>query len=319
MVDPSAAVLVAATVNDVGVWARTNGLQIVYIVTGAVLLARLVGWASTRVAGRIDDQATAHDPLVRSEEAKHRRAVTNVVRWAVIVLLYVVAAVLVVQRLDITLTSLVAPATVAGVAVGFGAQRVVQDVLAGFFIIAERQYGFGDVIRFSTLGATTGITGTVEDVTLRITRLRTVNGEVVIVPNGQIVQVTNLSRDWARAVVDVPIPATLDVTRVNGILREVGEAAFADPDLRALLLDPPTIMGVENLSVDQLDIRMVARTLPGRQFDVGRALRSRIAIAFVRAGLSVPSGLNADPAAGDIPEPPPASGPGAGSTPRKAS
>jgi small-conductance mechanosensitive channel len=298
IVVPTPPALLAASFSDVALWARTNGLEIVFIVTGAVLLARLVGWASERVTGHIDERAAANDPLVRSEEAKHRHAVTNVVRWSVIVLLYLVATVLVIERLNVTLTSLVAPATVAGVALGFGAQRIVQDVLAGFFIITERQYGFGDVIRFSTLGATTGVTGTVEDVTLRITRLRTINGEVVIVPNGQIVQVTNLSRDWARAVVDIPIPVTMDVNRVNTILREVGDHAFADAELRPLLLDAPSVMGVESLGVDQLDIRMVARTLPGRQFDVGRALRSRIAVAFLRDGLSVPTGLTTDPATG---------------------
>lgn len=288
-----------ASLDDVALWARTNGLEIVFIVTGSVLLARLVGFTSALVTRHIDAQSGARDPLVRSEEAKHRHAVTNVVRWVTIVLLYFVAFVLVVQRMDVPLTSLVAPATVAGVAVGFGAQRVVQDVLAGFLIITERQYGFGDVIRFSTLGATTGVTGTVEDVTLRITRLRTVNGEVVIVPNGQIVQVTNLSRDWARAVIDVPIPPTVDVNRVSALLREVGEAAFGDAQLRPLLLDTPSVMGVESLAVDQLEIRLVARTLPGRQFEVGRALRSRIAVAFLREGLSVPTALTADPTAGD--------------------
>ena len=102
----------------------------------------------------------------------------------------------------------------AGVALGFGAQRIVQDILAGFFIIAERQYGFGDLVpRRRTSARPTGVTGTVEDVTLRITRMRTVNGEVVFLPNGQITQVTNLSRDWARAVVDVPLPATVDIER----------------------------------------------------------------------------------------------------------
>ena len=128
-------------------------------------------------------------------------------------LIYAVAGVLMLQRLGVPLARLVAPATVAGVALGFGAQRVVQDILAGFFIITEHQYGFGDVVRLSVPGSATGVTGTVEDVTLRITRMRTVNGEVVFTPNGQIMQATNLSRDWARAVIDVPVPATADINR----------------------------------------------------------------------------------------------------------
>ena len=152
----------------------------------------------------------------------------------------------------------------AGVALGFGAQRLVQDVLSGFFVITERQYGYGDVVRLSVPGTGAPVQGTVEDVTLRVTQLRTVNGEVVITPNGQIVQATNLSRDWARAVIDVPVPSSADVSTVTAILQDVGTAAYADDELRPLLLDAPTVMGVESIEVDTLNIRIVARTLAGQ-------------------------------------------------------
>jgi small conductance mechanosensitive channel len=177
---------------------------------------------------------------------------------------------------------------VLGVGLGFGAQRIVGDVLAGFFIITERQYGFGDVVSIQVVGAPDTATGTVEDVTLRVTRVRSANGEVITVPNGQIVKVVNLSRDWARAVVDVPIPTTVDVNRVNEILRDVGREAFRDPALRPLLLDPPSLMGVESLDLDQVNVRMVARTLPGKQFEVGRDLRARVVLAFRNQGMNVP-------------------------------
>src|SRR5205807_8576382 len=135
----------------------------------------------------------------------------------------------------------------------------------GFFLIAERQYGFGDVIRVSPPGATTGVIGTVEEVTLRVTRLRTANGELLMLPNGEIRQVTNLSRDWARAVIDIPVVAGTDIARATEILRSVGEAGFGDDDLRPLLLDPPSVMGVEGIQVCQVTIRLVARTQPGTQ------------------------------------------------------
>jgi len=279
--------------SDFNRWARGDLLEIVLILTGSVLLTRLITWVSGRYISKIDSRSKNADSLVRSEAEKHRHAVAQVVTWTILVLVYFVMAILVVQRLGVPITSLVAPATVAGVAVGFGAQRVVQDILAGFFIISERQYGFGDSIRISALGATTGISGTVEGVTLRVTSLRTINGEVVFVPNGQIVQVTNLSRDWARAVVDVPVPATSDVNKVNEILRQVGEAAFSDDEMRPLLLDTPTVMGLESMDVDQFVVRIVARTLPGKQFEVGRALRTRIAAAFRQDGIIVPATLDA--------------------------
>jgi len=280
--------------SDFNTWVRTSALEIVMLATGTVLVSRAARWVSGRMTERIDRRASSTDALVRSEAAKHRHAEIDVITWTFLGLLYTVTGVLAVQRLGVPLASLVAPATVAGVALGFGAQRVVQDLLAGFLIVTERQYGFGDLVRISALGATTGVTGTVEEVTLRITRLRTINGEVVFVPNGQIVQATNLSRDWARAVIDVPLPVNVDVSIASRILREVGEAAFADESLRPLLLDAPTVMGIESIAVDQFDFRVVARTLPGKQFDVSRKLRVRIALALREAGIGVPANLEAE-------------------------
>ena len=277
--------------DDVQDWASSSGLEIVLLITGAVLLGRLVGWFETYVTDRIDATATESDALVRSEASKHRHSLAQVGTWAVLVVIYTVTAVLVLQRLSIPLAGLVAPATVAGVALGFGAQRIVQDLLAGFFLITERQYGYGDVIRLTLVGTGDPKTGTVEDVTLRVTQIRTLDGEVVTTPNGQIVQVTNLSRDWARAVIDIPVQIGADIARISTVLQDVGAQAYADDQLRSLLLDPPSVMGVESLEVDQLNIRMVARTLPGRQFEVGRELRSRAATALRSEGLATAAAI----------------------------
>jgi small-conductance mechanosensitive channel len=261
----------------------------VLIVLGAILLARMITWFGNQVTVGIDNRSKNADELVRSEAAKHRHAVSEVLTWGAVVVVYSVAALTVLSRLGVPLSGFVAPATVAGVALGFGAQRIVQDILAGFFLITEKQYGFGDVVQLSVAGVSNPRNGTVEDVTLRITRIRTSDGNVIITPNGQIIQVTNLSRDWARAVVDVPIPTTADVTHVNDILRQVGTSSFEDPDLRPLLLDAPSVMGVESLEVGQLNIRVVARTLPGRQFEVSRLLRARIAAGLAAAGINGPA------------------------------
>jgi moderate conductance mechanosensitive channel len=275
-------------VTELRDWLSGRGLEVVLIIIGSVLLARFVSWAGGKITDRIDARATGGDALVRSEAAKHRHSLTQVLTWAAIVLIYSIAVFFVLERLGVPITGLVAPATVLGVGLGFGAQRIVGDVLAGFFIITERQYGFGDVVSIQVVGGGDPANGTVEDVTLRVTRVRSANGEVITVPNGQIVKVVNLSRDWARAVVDVPIPTSVDVNRVNEILREVGRDAFRDPALRPLLLDPPSLMGVESLDLDQVNVRMVARTLPGKQFDVGRDLRARVILAFRSQGMSVP-------------------------------
>jgi small-conductance mechanosensitive channel len=280
-----------APLTGFGNWARGSLLEIVLLVLGAILLTRLAEWLRDRVTARIDAHASETDELVRSETSKHRHVVAQVVTWAVLAVVYVVMAVLVVQRLGVPLAGLVAPAALLSAALGFGLQRFVQDIAAGFFITSERQYGFGDVIRIS-VASVPEVTGTVEDVTLRVTRLRSVSGEVITTPNGQIIQVTNLSRDWARAVIDVPVPATIEVSHVTDVLRQVGEAAYADDDLRRMLLDPPSVMGVEKIEVDTFSVRMVARTLPGKQFEVGRELRARVASAFRSEGILVAAELD---------------------------
>lgn len=284
--------------TDIGLWARDNGLQIVLFVTGAMLVTRFATWLRGRITARVDAQQGESDTLVRSEAAKHRHAVAQVVTWAVLVLVYCLTAVLVVQRLGVPLTGFVAPATVVGVALGFGAQRIVQDIMAGFFMVTERQYGFGDLVRLNVTSVTQPVTGTVEEVTLRVTRIRTSDGELVTTPNGQIAQVINLSRDWARAVVDVPVPASADVTAVSDLLERVGADAYGDQQLHGLMLDPPAVMGVESMDIDQFKVRLVARTAPGKQFVVGRALRVRITSALLRAGINVPADLDtAEPTA----------------------
>ena len=287
-----------APLTDFSGWARGDLLVIVLLVLGAILLTRLAIWVRGRVIAQIDAHAIESDELVRSEAAKHRQVVAQVVTWAVLAVIYVVTAVLVVQRLGVPLAGLVAPAALLSAALGFGLQRFVQDIAAGFFITGERQYGFGDVVRIEATGVSEPATGTVEDVTLRVTRLRSVSGEVITTPNGQIVQVTNLSRDWARVVLDVPVPSSVEVSHVTDILQRVGQDAYSDDGLRKLMLDPPTVMGVERIEVDTFSVRMVARTLPGTQFEVGRELRARVASAFRYEGINVSADLETGRATG---------------------
>jgi moderate conductance mechanosensitive channel len=287
--------------TNFGVWARSSLLEIILLILGAILLTRLAEWISSKITTHIDANAHERDELVRSEAAKHRHLLTQVITWTALAVLYMVTTVLIVERLGVPLAGLVAPAALLSAAIGFGLQRFVQDIGAGFFLTGERQYGFGDVIRIRISGVSEQVQGTVEDVTLRVTRIRSVSGEVITTPNGQIVQVTNMSRDWARAVIDVPVPAAVDVSRVTEILRQVGDDAYADEELRRMMLDPPTVMGVEAIGVDTFSVRMVARTLPGKQFEVGRDIRARVAMAFLREGIHVSAELDTGQATGTAP------------------
>ncbi len=233
--------------GDIGEWILTRGLRIALLVIGALLAARFINWSAQKITRRIDADFRQSDALVRSESAKHRQAVASVISYVAIALLAVMVAVEITDILAIPVSSLVAPAAVLGAALGFGAQRIVQDLLSGFFIITEKQYGFGDLVEL-TLGSSNDAMGTVEDVTLRVTKLRTSEGEMYTIPNGQIMKSLNLSKDWARAVIDIPVPTNADLNKVNEVLHAVCDSAMDDHDLNELLLDKPQLMGVESIN-----------------------------------------------------------------------
>lgn len=271
-------------------WARGDGLEIVLIVLGLLLVSRAVAAVGRLVGSRLDVGGVGEavgDEVARNERAKHRQSVAQVLIWTTNVLLFSIAVVRIVNLFGFSITGLVAPAAVLGVALGFGAQRIVQDLLAGFFIITERQYGLGDTIRIADIGSTTGVSGTVEEISLRVTRLRSTEGELIMIPNGQIVQVTNLSRDWARAVVDIAVPPTTDIAEALRVIRDACTTAFAEDKMRGLLTDAPLVVGVDKVTVTQVTIRVFAPTRPGQQFETARALRGRIMVALHRSGINL--------------------------------
>jgi moderate conductance mechanosensitive channel len=270
--------------SQFGHWVATKGLHILLVVVGAWLATRVIHSVANKISRRLSEAVEGDS--VRSESVKHRQAVASVISSVAVAVLYVVVAVDIVNTLGLPVGSLVAPAAVLGAALGFGAQRIVQDLLSGFFIITEKQYGFGDLVQLTISGSSVDARGTVEDVTLRVTKLRTGDGEMYTVANGQIVKSLNLSKDWARAVIDIPVPASADLNRVNEVLRGVSASAMKDDTLPALLLDEPSMMGVESIGVDTIKLQMVARTLPGKQFDVGRRLRVLVVSGLRHAGIA---------------------------------
>jgi small-conductance mechanosensitive channel len=283
--------------DDVTDWLRNGLLPTVVLVLGALLFVRLVQWLGSRYRTNLDEQVkeSIEHGLVASEATKRSRAVAEVLEWAAITLTYFVAALLSIRQLGVPLTTLVAPATVVGVALGFGAQQMVGDLLAGFFLFSERQFGIGDLIRLSQPGQTAGVTGTVEELTLRVTKLRTASGEFVVVPNSALRQVTNLSKDWSRVVLDIPVATTEDLDQATAVLLAAANSMADDDAWSGLLLGKPVVAGVETIEVGYVRLRLLVRTLPGRQFDVSRELRFRCANALRQAGI-VTAPLPEDPA-----------------------
>ena len=262
-------------------WLSNDGLEVVLLVLGAALMTRAIGKVARMWTGRID--ARNADRELWSEESKHLHSLVQVVSYVAVGMLYILFGIQILLRFGVNLVTLVAPATVLGAALGFGAQKIVQDFLAGFFVLAERQYGYGDIVELTT--ATGVAAGTIEDVTLRVTRLRTLDGEAVIVPNGQIVTAINQSQDWARAIIDVPVPNNADMDKAHEVLAEVCRDIVHDDRVGEYVLDEPSVMGVQSIKLEQTVIRLLARTKPGMQWEVGRRMRAVILRRFRQEGI----------------------------------
>jgi small-conductance mechanosensitive channel len=197
-------------------------------------------------------------------------------------IIWTITFLLVLEELEINIGPLIAGAGIAGLALGFGAQQMVRDYLAGFFVLTEDQYGIGD---FVDLGEAAGV---VEEVSLRSTRLRDVDGVVWHVPNGVVPRVGNKSKQWARARVDISVAYDADLREAMRIILATAEALAEDKAWSERILEPPEMWGVEELGPDGVTVRVIMKTLPGQQFEVNREMNVRLKEALDAAGIEIP-------------------------------
>jgi small-conductance mechanosensitive channel len=223
--------------------------------------------------------ASAERALIDERRHQRVRALGSILRSAASVTVFAIAGVVVLGDMGINLAPLLASAGVVGVAIGFGAQNLVRDYLSGVFMLLEDQYGVGDVI---TVG---DATGTVETVTLRITRLRDVKGIVWHIRNGGIEKVGNESQGWARAVIDFPVPYAADLATIRSVLSGMALSLWDEPAWRAVMLEEPEVWGAQEISSSEVTMRIVAKTAPLRQWEVEREMRARIKAALDAAGI----------------------------------
>jgi moderate conductance mechanosensitive channel len=212
--------------------------------------------------------------VFRERRSQRTTAIALLLGNAASVTIFAIAGLIIVGDLGLNLAPVLASAGVLGIAIGFGAQYVVQDFLSGIFILLEDQYGIGDVIDVGTSSGT--VSGTVEAVSLRVTRLRDVNGIVWIVRNGIISQAGNETHGWARAVVDVPLPYGVPIATARAVLTRTAEHMAREPRWRAEILDKPEVLGVETVDQNTILIRVVARTAPLAKPAVTRELTERL-------------------------------------------
>ena len=209
-------------------------------------------------------------------------AIGSLLRSVVSVIASGIALLTILPLLGIDIAPLLTSAGVLGVALGFGAQNLVKDYLSGIFIVLEDQYGVGDTVELS------GVVGVVEDVTLRVTRMRDLSGIVWYVRNGEILTVANRSQGWTLATADIPVGPDTDLNDVRGAVEGVAAAMMSDPALHASLLGEPTYAGVESVSGEAIVVRVVARASAEDQVTVSRELRERLKAAFDAEGITIP-------------------------------
>lgn len=271
----------------------SHGTRIALVLVLALVLRALLHRAVNRLVRtaitggvfqplRERTRGTVFDASPLLSERRHQRVETlgSVLRSVASFTVGLVTGTMILSDLGLDLTAVVASAGILGVAVAFGAQNLVRDVLTGVFMLLEDQYGVGDLID------TGNATGTVEAVTLRTTRLRDTDGTVWHVRNGEITRVGNRSQGWSRALVDVPLPVSADVTAVREVLLDVATRLAAEPAFASRVLEEPEVWGLESFGRDGLVLRLAQKTAPLEQGAVERELRERVVAALVERDLT---------------------------------
>jgi small-conductance mechanosensitive channel len=256
-------------------WGKLEKLALV------LLTCFLILWAVSLVARAVRKAVDDGNEGVTTDAERRAATLGSVLKNAARVLVAVFFLLVTLQEFGVNIQPLLAGSAVAGVALGFGAQALVKDIISGFFLLLENQFGVGDIIDVDNKHS-----GTVERMTLRITQIRDLEGRAHYLPNGTITQVVVLSKDYARALVDVEINNDQDVDRVMELLRVLGQELMTDRP--ATVLEPTDVRGVETMSATGCTIRTLTKTAPGLQWEIAREFRRRILIRFKQEGIAMP-------------------------------
>lgn len=263
--------------ENLGFWFITSGLRILIVIILSFLAARFLGMVTKYIGRRIQ----LLDDVEGSELDKRTETIFSVVHNSGIAIIMITAILMILNELTIDITPVLASVGVVGIAVGLGAQTLVKDVIGGIFILLEGHYQVGDMVELE------GKTGTVEEMTLRVTSVRDYKGDLHIIPNGDIRLVTNKGRDWSRAVVDISIAYEEEIDQAVTLLDAIGRRAAEDAEFGRLMLEAPTVTGVEGLEEGVTRLRLIVKTIANEQWAVQRFLRRRIQEGFAGNGIKL--------------------------------
>jgi small conductance mechanosensitive channel len=267
--------------QQLGEWVMsrmTSAVRVLLVLAVAFVLTSLVRRFIHKIERMVEDE----DPDSLTDREKRSRTLGKVLRQTLTAGIWLLAIVTVLSELGVSIGPLLTGAGIAGLAVGFGAQALVKDMISGFFMLLENQYRVGDEVSIA------GVKGLVEAVNLRTTVLRDLEGHLHIVPNGSVTVVTNLTRGWTRAMLDVPVPYREDTDRCYKVLHQVGSGLEQDPVFGPKLLGAFEYPGVERLDESAVLLRMMVRTRPHEEREVERELRRRVKQALDAASIEIP-------------------------------
>jgi small-conductance mechanosensitive channel len=260
-------------------WLAHNGLKILVILIVAYLIKRFSG----RVIEKFIRRAIVADKFLSPEAEKKREdTLIQISANALGVVIWLTVALIVLSELGISIGPLLTTAGIAGLALGFGGQYVIRDLISGLFIILENQYRVGDVVCFGE------ICGTVEDITMRLTTLRDLDGRVHHVPHGEIKTVSNLAKDFGRINIDIGLAYNTDLEKALSLIDKVGQELAADPGWQDRVTKPPQALGVNEFADSAIIIKILGETKPLKQWEVAREFRRRLKTALDRAGMEIP-------------------------------
>jgi len=226
--------------------------------------------------------ASARDMVTATRRVQRAKTMGDLLKSIITGILVAIFGTMMLSELGVNIAPIIASAGIIGLALGFGAQSLVKDFLSGIFMIFEDQYGVGDVVDVGEAS------GTIEAVSLRVTRLRDLNGTVWYVPNGEILRVGNMSQNWSRAVVDVSVAYGEDLAHVQRILKDVAHDLWEDDEFKGIVIEEPEVTGVEALAPESVTLRVLLKTAPMEQWGVARELRQRIKARFDHEGIEIP-------------------------------
>lgn len=259
-------------------WMETHGLMLLLIVVAAIILQRI----SNHIIEKTVRKLVLRGNRSEKDEVQREDTLIQVVESTVTILIWVTTALMLLSESGVAIGPLLAAAGIAGVAVGFGGQYLIRDIISGFFILIENQYRTDDVVCFD------GTCGLVENMSLRMTTLRDLDGTVHHVPHGEIKKVSNLSKHFARVNMDIGVSYSSNLEHVIAVVNRVGQELADDPAWKDQIIKAPQFLRVDDFADSAVVIKILGDTLPLKQWDVSGELRLRLKIAFDKEKIEIP-------------------------------